>query len=225
MCTIWMKYLVGAIAVVAMVGAGAALPSHAAPVLDQSFLGGSASVSGDVDFAQTFTVGVAGILSSVELEIFGSANTEVTIDVRGTTSLGVPSLSDNLADQLARATISAPGTQLPLTNINILSFEIAVHSGDVLALVLHGINVHNWLLGLGEDATYGGGQAFLREGPSWKTWGEVFHEPGTPADFHFQTFVAPVPEPGTAAVLVIALGGLTAHGWRRSRRPPSESVP
>jgi hypothetical protein len=54
-------------------------PASAATILDQSFLTGVGSVSGNVPFSQTFTVGVAGTLSSVEVRIFGVS--DITVDI------------------------------------------------------------------------------------------------------------------------------------------------
>src|SRR5687768_4294397 len=78
-------------------------PVHAELLLDQSFLGGVGSTSGEADIAQTFTVGIAGTLSRVEVRILGSA--AVTVEIRPTTSSGLPLLSNDSVDQLARVTL------------------------------------------------------------------------------------------------------------------------
>jgi hypothetical protein len=180
----------------------------AAPILDQSFLGGTASVSGNDPFAQTFTVGVAGTLAQVDVRIFGEV--DVRLDIRPT-AFGVPLASDDPADQLARVTVSPPDFPA-LVSVNLRPFGIHVQPGDVLAIVLSSQGIQNWGLGLDADATYAGGEAFLKLGVDWETYDEVFPLT-TQADFQFQTFV---PEPGSTALFVLGVAGLLARR-RRSR--------
>jgi len=183
---------------------GASRDLSAAPILDQSFLGGHGSVSGEAPFAQTFTVGIEGRLSRVDLAVFGHA--DVTIDIRRT-SLGVPLLSDERADQLGRAHVTPRPFPRGLVSVDMRPFNIAMMPGDVLAVVLRGDGVHNWLVAHDADATYPGGEAFVREGADWQTLDELFPTISQ-ADFQFQTFV---PEPASLSLLGLGVACLVAY--------------
>jgi hypothetical protein len=197
-------------------------PVHAAPILDQSFLGGVGSVSGHDDFSQTFTVGIAGTLSSVGVRIFGF--TDVTIDLRPTTSLGVPLLSDDPAAQLGRVNVTPPSSSFALVSDDLSPFGISVRPGDMLAIVLRSSSIQNWGVALDGDATYAGGQAFIRQGTDWKTFSQVFPA-FSQADFQFDTFVERIPEPSALTLLSVGLCGLLTYGWQRRKPLPSERGP
>lgn len=193
---------------------GVSRPVSAAPILDQSFLGGEGSVSGEAPFAQTFTVGIGGRLSRVDLGIFGDM--DVTVEIRQT-SLGVPLLSDDPLDQLGQVTVTPPQLPVGLVSVDFRPFNISAMPGDVLAIVLRGPGVHNWLAGFDADAAYPGGEAFLREGAGWHTLDGVFPTISQ-ADFHFQTFV---PEPASISLLGVGIACLVAR--RRTRAAASAS--
>jgi hypothetical protein len=186
-------------------------PAAAAIIVDQSFLEGVASTSGNDPMAQTFTVGVGGRLVSVDIPIFGDV--DVTVDIRRT-ALGVPLVSDALGDQLARVTLTPPAFP-DFVRVNLNPFRISVQPGDSLAIVLRSGDVHNWMLATGAAATYPGGEAFLRPGPVWERYEEVFPFPG---DFQFRTRVR-VPEPATLSLWGVGVALLA----RRRRASPRRS--
>lgn len=186
-------------------------------VLDQSFVGLGGSVSGLEDFAQTFIVGMPGTLSSVEVELFG--NSPVTLGLRRTTSTGYPTSSDVPSELLASVVLTPPDTRFDFVRADFLPFGISVHPGDVLALALRGTGVHNWKLSLDAEATYAGGEAFLRADSGWERFPDAFPS-FWQADFHFRTYV--VPEPSAGILLVIGGLGLGV-GCRRGERARRES--
>ena len=196
-------------------------PAYPAPILDQSFITGVGSVSGNAPFSQTFTVGIAGTLSSVEVSIFGVQ--DMTVDIRPTTSLGVPSVSDDPADQLGRVTVPTRPSFPFLVSVDLSPFEIAVRQGDVLAIVLQSDGVQNWRSAVDGDATYAGGEGFLKSGTEWKPAGQTFiGSPFSSLDFDFQTFVAPIPEPTTLLLFGTTAAGLGLARWRQRRRKQRE---
>jgi hypothetical protein len=198
-------------------------PAYAAPILDQSFLTGVGSVSGDGPFSQTFTIGIAGTLSSVAVSIFGVK--DMTVDIRPTTTLGVPLVSDDPADQLGRVTVPTRASFPFLVSVDVSPFGIAVRPGDVLAIVLQSDGVQNWRSAVDGAATYTGGEGFLKSGTEWKPAGQTFFgSPFSTLDFDFQTFVAPIPEPTTLLLFGTTAAGLGLVRWRQRRCKRREPV-
>jgi hypothetical protein len=178
-------------------------------VLDQSFICEGGSVSGVDDMAQTFTVGRLGTLSGVEVELFGEA--AVVLDVRRTTSAGYPSLEGVPGGTLGSVLLTPPNTRFEFVRADFQPFGISVEPGEVLVLVLHGAGNHSWRLSTGAEATYAGGEAFIRMDGEWRRFPDLFPSLG-PGDLHFQTFV--IPEPSLGALLAAGVVSFLV-----SRRP------
>ena len=198
----------------------------AAPVLDQSFLpsGGARGVinSRPVDWAQTFTVGVGGVLDSVDVQIFRATATtaDLLFDIRSTVA-GVPIESD-VATLIS---VALPPARVPTTatfvNVDVSSANIAVSPGDVLAIALRSTTVtpadYSWIL-QSSGTTYSGGTAFFRvPDVNITTWTIS----SANQDQGFRTFVnagvAAVPEPTSLALAFTGAFGLLFVRRRRSR--------
>jgi hypothetical protein len=171
-----------------------------AAVLDQSDTAGSYETGADGDLGQTFTVGITGTLTSLELKMFtpGAASIDAMI---ATTSGGLPT-----STILGQSIIATSG----LTWNEWLTFNLAtgipVHAGEVLA-----IEIPTSGIGWDEDqnATYAGGMAY------WLPFSQWVENPGGPNDFNFQTFVVPTPEPSSLGLLAIGFAGLCFAARRR----------
>jgi hypothetical protein len=178
--------------------------------------------------AQTFTVGVAGELAQVDLQIYKNTGTigDLVFSIR-TTIGGVPnpddsqSLFQTIIPLSAIPTIDNPFLPVPLTSIDVSSAGIAVTPGDVLALSLSrmGVGSPPWVLWRQSlDGTYPGGSTFTRASPL-APWTPAF---GGNADGGFQTFVSVggvVPEP--SSLILCLLGGILVwfrvwHGRARA---------
>ncbi|HUO09102.1 MAG TPA: hypothetical protein VM008_12420 [Phycisphaerae bacterium] len=223
--------ILGLLAVVVM-GASSARGSS---VLDQSNLVGSGfdaawlpnfGTGGGAPgmFAQTFTVGVTGYLSEVDLRIsrYGLAGQydagTLTVDVRSTVG-GVPGVSNGAA----LASVSELLSQLPATpqtgEPGFTAFVFAgggplVHAGDVLAITTaNDLSSASYVMWGGPNA-YGGGNGYLKRVVD-TSWGSEGID-----DFSFETFVTPVPLPsavGEGAVGLVCVMGVMWCG-RRMRR-------
>ncbi|MHC4445535.1 MAG: hypothetical protein ACYTF1_23560, partial [Planctomycetota bacterium] len=173
---------------------------YSTPILDQAFdpsdnYNLSSDVRGVVDKAQTFTVGITGVLTRVDALIYRRFNTSVDLlfDIRRTNA-GVPTESDD--DTLA--SLAVPASSVPTTiqfcTFDISSFYVSVTVGDVLAIVFRtppgaGINeTYSWVGLLGDP--YSPGSPFFRN-PSagFDNWSVLFGDSG------FRTFVETIPEP------------------------------
>jgi hypothetical protein len=194
-------------------------PVEATPILDQSFDAPSFlnyGFGGDIGLAQTFTVGVTGVLTQVDVEIRRDAGIpDLLLDIRPTIE-GVPVASD--ADALASFVIPSAGvpTDAAFLSTDLSAAQIAVSLGDVLAIVLRapgpgGPLNYSWQ-GSISPPLYGSGSGFFRGGGS-PVW---FPASSGPTDFSFQTFVEPaaVPEPST---LLLFLLGISAMGVVRKK--------
>ena len=196
--------------------------------LDQDFstlpssFGAALSSTGDTLFAQSFTVGIGGFLSSVDLLIFDATSwsgsgaiqlTDVSVELR-TVEAGLPS-DTVLANSVVPASDLTDDPNGALLHVELAS-DIPVTPGQVLAVGIAGAQVgwsgHAFFEGQPEpEVRYLGGGAFRRPhvGDSW----EPIDDFGGEYDFLFRTYV--IPEPTTLSLL--GLGSLALMVARRRR--------
>lgn len=203
--------------------------SEAAPMLDQSYEASNTNANGfiykpgggPIDRAQTFTVGLTGLLTQVNLldfGVFSGVTLPLLFDIR-TTSGGVPTESNSGANILASLSIgpggipSAPASGAAPTGtlaIDLSSLGLFVTLGDVLGIALRTEDTTEGAYRWGREAVngYAGGADFIRLSG---TWGPNSTSPG---DQSFQTFVDPNPVPAPSAMLLMGTGLFGLVGWR-----------
>ena len=166
--------------------------------LDQSYVeGGGASSGGPL--AQTFTIGISGILDSIRVE--ANFFEDVTLDIY-TVENGLPSAFG--AGSLA--SISVPDASLEWLQIDLSAYNIGVTAGEMLAFVIQGAN--NGIAAGYSDFydTYDGGRAYELGLNGWVPLSPF----GDDTDFNFQTFVStnPIPAPATLTLFMLGLCAL-----------------
>jgi len=202
--------------------------------------------SDDISLIQTFSVGVTGQLAGVDLWLGGSFDTGqgvvpqsasvsiVTIDphVAPQPLLGDPGL-ELVGQVLASLTAQAPSVDGGLVSLDLSSFGIQVSSGETLGLLVSGFDLPEFGLVFGTDSdSYAGGNAWYRcntypftcgglpfdrggvisggggTGPGWESSAD---------DAFFRTWVEPVPEPATLALVLVGSAGLAMARRTRNR--------
>jgi hypothetical protein len=190
-----------------------------APVFDQghdSTGGGSASsaaIDSTTERAQTFTVGQAGVLDSIDLQVVREdeiTTADLLFDIRGTAA-GTPKRNPPTL-----VSLTIPASEVPLTlgpgeffTVDVISSAIAVNPGEVLAIVLGApdattaLNRFQWSNGPNPD-DYFDGDPYSRTDGAWIL--ESF-------DAGFQTLV--IPEPSSSLSLLSGAGLLVLLARRR----------
>ena len=194
----------------------------AAQTLDQSTAqpGGGLTPVSDLSLrAQTFTVGLSGLLTRVDLNIgrlqLGSENltTEdlhfsVTRPVSATVPVGAPLATFTLHPN------EVPSTATWMT-FDLSAAPIPVNAGEVFSLFLMSEQsyfsqaYYHWQVNIALPVDY------YTRGKGWQqnnNEGVWYVSPPT-EDYWFRTYVSPVPEPS-----VLTLVGLGALAWRTRRR-------
>lgn len=185
-------------------------------VTDQSFVPsssiGSYGIDGSHSRAQTFTVGVGGILSSIDVDVVGINSSESVLWDLRPTSGGVPAASNT--NTLASGNIMSsalPQGSFSFYSIDVSSFNIAATPGDVYAIAFRGTSgntVLSWRV-----STAGGyaGGSFFDGSPSG---GNINWSSLSPTDAGFDTKVLLIPEPAYVGLC----GGIAALALAWSRR-------
>lgn len=191
------------------------------------------------EFAQTFTVGVSGLLSSVNVRIFGDPPTiinnfldveNVTLAIRST--LTGPDL----------ASVAIPGANIPTSyfnlggvSVDLTTAGVQVHAGESLAIVMSSTSTNGnvyWVTrGVSDPVllptTYAGGSFYYHyAGSPWGNFADGYRVAGQDAGFN--TFVDPslaaTPLPAALPLFATGLGALGLLGRRRKRKAAALAV-
>lgn len=177
------------------------------------------------EFAQTFTVGVGGVLAQIDLQLARFGSIPLVLDIRRTTN-GAPDSgaggivsSVSIDPNTVVPWLPTPDWTLPVTSVTLGAAEIPVLAGDVLAISLSQLvtttDFYYWHL---TDDLYSGGSTYGRNDPAspFQPLSQIFNQPAF-YDFGFQTYVRTetVPEPGALGLAALALA--LATGVRRRR--------
>jgi hypothetical protein len=147
--------------------------------LDQSYtptVNSTDTVSTSESVAETFTVGIAGVLTDVEVPVSdsGSPNAPIVVDIT-TLTAGAPNLSNVVGTGTIPASSLNGSAQYVTTT---LSLQPTVTVGEQLALVLTTTNTSGSYSWWDANVTgYAGGSAFERTGGSWNAlsgWDKAF---------------------------------------------------
>lgn len=190
----------------------------ASAVLDQSSPTGSAQTfvgagGGDTpgDRAQTFVVGIEGVLTAIDVQVAqSSVGGTVLLDVRPTDASGRP-LAGN--ESILASASNASVTEIPsFASFDVSAANLFVSPGDRLAIVLRSNSGRFSWYGQFSDP-YAHGSAFFRNGFSSGFWSASL-SPGV--DLAFRTYVAPVPEPGGFLLMATVVARFTSNRGGRA---------
>lgn len=168
------------------------------------------AVSDKYSQAQTFTCGIEGVLSRVDVKIEkGSATTaDLVMSLWSTSGAGAP------LNRLA--TISKPAADIAYSGFGTIvsfdTFSLPVTPGEILGIRLDSTasnaspydQRYDWFFE--KSGEYSGGRMFV--------YGNIAVDQAA-GDYYFQTYVTPVPEPGVTA---LSLSAATVWFLTRKRK-------
>jgi hypothetical protein len=164
--------------------------------------GGAFAVANNYSIAQTFTAGMAGTLSSVNVSMSkGSSTTaNLTMSIWSTGTSGFP-LAELASSTVAASTIPLVDQSVVVT-FSDFSQAVTVRPGLMLAIRLDSpaLNIspyqmrYDWSYDL--PGQYAGGRSYIYGSTSFDQ---------ADADFYFQTYVTPVPEPSGILLGLLSL--------------------
>jgi hypothetical protein len=189
----------------------------AAPQLDQSVTPVASDQSlgiRDLTFyrGQTFTVGAAGLLDSVSLNLNSCRPTnraDVIVAIRAGTEFTTPVLATSRIPASAipyvRGCGAGTGSDARFVNVNLSSAGLAVRPGEVYTIWAHSANEQDTYGWWGDAAdTYPGGTARTRDLFGGNT--------ALAFDLGFQTYIVPVGTPPIAMARASSPTGLSTNG-------------
>jgi hypothetical protein len=171
----------------------------------------SIAVTDSQGWGQTFTVGLPGLLTRIDLQLGRNADTSLPLQVEiCRTSGGLPDMSPQAL--LYSTSIAASAVPVQTwsdsfsVSVDLSSALIQVTPGDQLAVLLTTAdgNWYNWTTHYWPDDIYPAGTAVKLAYPSAPNWIQV-----TGYDSGFQTWVTAVPESSTLLPLAFLI--LAAH--------------
>jgi hypothetical protein len=179
------------------------------------------SVGFGMESAQTFTVGISGWLSTVNVGLYQpdvAFDGTFTVDISRVVD-GTPDFSESgvLARQvLSSSTIpieSVSDIFLPqfTLGLDFLPSHVSVSAGDKLALIIRADKL-NWWKNIDFVHSYAGG-GFFYYGPNE---GGVVNAGGDYYDGMFRTYVLPVPEPPTSSIVYCGILFMCGTARRRT---------
>lgn len=195
----------------------------AAPIVDQSYLIQSGGGNSLDQRAQTFTAGIEGSLSGVTFNLAnntGRQDAPYRFEIRRTEPSGVPSYDDQtgLLAFFEGTSADLPGPNAENALFDVSTFNIQLNVGDLIAAVFWSYESEIQMNADVDGSAYAGGKAYIRQGGIWTA-----HAPfGREADFTFSTYVTPIPEPTSGALILAAIGmfGLRNARTRREKDRP-----
>jgi hypothetical protein len=201
--------------------------ANAGSLLDQSFVRSTFSADYTIyslaSISQTFTVGLAGLLSQVDLQIYKNtgATGDLTFEILATSG-GVPvpdstpPLFQTVIPLSSLPTIDDPNLNVHLTSVEVSSAGIIVTPGEVLGLALrspHSSGSPPWTAWRSGPDQYPRGAEYIEQNNA-TSWSPLLFA-GQGQDGGFQTWVASVPEPSSIVLLLPGLLGVATCLFRR----------